>query len=147
MLRLATKADVGDCLRMAKSFHSQSPYSAQEFSEEKCRNIFDQYLQDGGKNLIFIIAVDPTPYGMIIGMKGELPFSRAVVCTEIAWWVDEDKRGTKDSILLFKAFEEWGRRVGGDISAVAMLDGVTDLSTFYERQGYRAAEKTHFKEI
>ena len=146
MLRLAEHKDLGDCLRMAKAFHTQSPYSDQEFSQQKAEEIFYQYLEDGGKNIIFILAEDDKPYGMIIGIKGELPFSRSTVCTELAWWVDEDKRG-KESLLLFKAYEEWSRRVGGDLKAVAMLDGVTDLSEFYKRQGYRSAEKTYIKEV
>lgn len=147
MLRLAEEKDLQDCLRMAKNFHGQSPYKDQEFSEEKCRQIFDKYLSSDKTELIFILATDEKPFGMIIGMKSELPFSKSTVCTELAWWVDEDKRGTKDSILMFKAFEDWGKRVSGDISAVAMLDEVTDLTVFYQRQGYRSAEKTFIKEI
>lgn len=145
-LRLANESDRHDCLRMARLFHSKSPYSNQEFSVEKCNEIFDRYLAGGGKDLIFILAEDVNPYGMIIGIRSELPFSKSVVCTELAWWVDEDKRG-RESLLLFKAYEEWSRRVGGDLNAVAMLEGVTDLGDFYTRQGYSPAEKTYIKEV
>lgn len=100
---------------MARNFHGQSPYKGQEFSEEKCNQIFRKYLSSDKTDLIFILAADEKPFGMIIGMKSELPFSKSTVCTELAWWVDEDKRGTKDSIMMFKAFEDWGKRVSGDI--------------------------------
>lgn len=146
-LRLANSGDFDDCLRMARLFHEKSPYGDREFSEEKCSEIFNNYLEDGGRNLIFILAEDRHVFGMIIGLRSELPFSSDVVCTELAWWVDEDRRGSRDSLLLFKAYEDWSRRVGGDIKAVAMLDGVTDLSDFYTRQGYRRAESTYIKEI
>ena len=147
MLRLADRSDFRDCLRMAKAFHEQSPYKEQEFSEEKCSEIFERYLKDGGANIVFILACDTKPFGMIIGVKGDLPFSDTIVCTELAWWVDTDKRGSRDSLLLFSAYEEWCKRVGGDLSAVAMLEGVTDLSGFYEKRNYRPAEKTYFKEV
>jgi hypothetical protein len=147
MLRLANRNDLKDCLRMAKSFHEQSPYKDRKFSEDKCTEIFNKYLEDGGLNLIFILACDPDPFGMIIGVKGDLPFSDTVVCTELAWWVDADKRGSRDSLLLFSAYEDWCKRLNADLSAVAMLEGVTDLSGFYEKRKYHPAEKTYFKEL
>jgi hypothetical protein len=147
MLRLAEKKDLYECMRMAKNFHSASPYSREAFSEEKCYDLFQNYLSGDKTSMIIILAEDTSPFGMIIGIKSELPFSRSVVCTELAWWVDEDKRKTRDSLLLFKAYEDWSRRVGGNLSAVAMLEGVTDLSSFYERSGYSPAEKTYLKEI
>lgn len=147
MLRLAEQKDLQDCIRMAKNFHSSSPYSGQPFSEEKCVRLFNDYLSGDKTSMIIILAEDKTVFGMIIGLKSELPFSTVNVCTELAWWVDEDRRKTKDSILLFKAYEEWSKRVGGSLSAVAMLEGVTDLSLFYEKSGYRPAEKTFVKEI
>lgn len=147
MLRLANSNDLDTCISMARMFHSESPYKNEEFSEEKITNIFNQYLEDKGLNLIIILACDEKPFGMIIGIKSELPFSTSLVCTELAWWVNPDKRGTKDSLMMFKAYEDWSRRVGGNLMAVAMLDGVTDLSEFYSRQGYRQAEKTYIKEV
>jgi hypothetical protein len=84
---------------------------------------------------------------MIIGFCDSLPFSSDRVAAELAWWVDEDKRGSRDSLLLFKAYEDWALRVGAKIKQMAMLDDVTNLAAFYEKQGYRPAERSYIKEI
>lgn len=147
MLRLAEEKDYMDCLRMAKSFHQASPYSQQEFSEEKCRAMFQKYLSGNKTDIIIILAEDVSPYGMIVGMSSELPFSDSKISTELVWWVDKDKRGKRESVLLFKAFEDWSKRINSKLIAMAMLDESTDLSSFYTKQGYVSAERTFFKEV
>lgn len=145
MLRLAEERDLNDCIRMAKSFHSLSPFSAIEFSEEKSKELFFNYLSNP-RDLIIILACDDKPFGMIIGMRSELLFSETSICTEIAWWVDEDKRGSRDSLLLLQAYEDWSKRVGSKFTTMAMLDDSKDLSRLYERLGYQQCERTFFKE-
>src|SRR5688572_32090956 len=126
---------------MARAFHEASPYNSLEFSEEKCRALFESYLVGDKRSLVIILAVGTSPHGMIIGFSDSLPFSFDRVAVELAWWVDEDKRGSRDSLLLFKAYEDWALRVGAKIKQMAMLDDVTNLAAFYEKQGYRPAER------
>ncbi len=146
MLRLAEEKDRQACIRMARDFHSSSPYKDLKFDEQRCSELFDKYIEGDKTELIIILAGD-TPFGMIIGFRSCLPFSSEIVCTEVAWWVDEDKRKTRDSFLLFKAYEDWTRRVGAKITQVAMLDEVTDLSGFYTKQGYKRAEQSFVRKI
>lgn len=147
MIRFAEERDLKDCIRMARSFHDASPYSSLGFDESKCRELFQKYLEGDRTEILILLAESTKVHGMIIGLRGELPFSSATVCTELAWWVDEDHRKTRDSLMLFKAYEEWSRRVGSEMTQVAMLDSVTDLSGFYKKQGYRQAEQSYVKEI
>jgi GNAT superfamily N-acetyltransferase len=147
MLRLATKEDRGEVLRMARAFHKASPYSGITFSEDVCSALFDQYILGDKTGLIIILSVDKDPYGMVIGHCATPPFSTEKVASEIAWWVDEDHRGSRDSVLLLKAYEDWALRVGASMCQVAMLDDVTDLQRFYQRQGYRPAERSFVKEL
>lgn len=141
---------------MAKAFHEASPYNSLEFSEDKCRALFESYLVGDKRSLVIILAtssknesshVDESPHGMIIGLADSLPFSNDRVAAELAWWVDEDKRGSRDSFLLFKAYEDWALRVGAKIKQMAMLDDVTNLAAFYEKQGYRPAERSYIKDV
>ena len=145
-LRLAEAYDYDEVIRMARAFHQASPYSGLSFDEDKCKKLFDGYLQGDKKSLVIILACDETPYGMIIGHCHELPFSNDRVAMELAWWVDEGSRGKRESLLLFKAYEDWTLRVGAKIMSMAMLDDVTNLSSFYEKQGYRPAERHYIKE-
>lgn len=145
-LRLAQASDYDDVIRMARAFHQASPYSGLSFDEDKCHDLFMTYLKGDKKSLIIILASEERPFGMIIGFVNSLPFSFDRVATELAWWVDEDKRRSRDSLLLFKAYEDWTLRVGAKITSMAMLDDVTNLSSFYEKQGYRPAERHYIKE-
>ncbi len=149
-LRLAQASDYNEVIRMARNFHKASPYSGLSFDEDKCKELFDSYLAGDKRSLVIILACTecPTglPYGMIIGHCSELPFSNERAAMELAWWVDEGSRGKRESLLLFKAYEDWTLRVGAKITSMAMLDDVTNLSAFYEKQGYRPAERHYIKE-
>ena len=144
-LRLATKEDYPHIIRMARRFHEASPYSDLEFSEEQSRAVFEKYLGSNKTEIVIILAADGEPYGMIIGAASSLPFSQDKVASELAWWVDEDKRGSKDSLMLFKAYQDWARRVGSKITQMAMLDDVTNLNKFYLKQGFVPAERSYIK--
>ena len=154
-LRLAEEKDYQDVLRMARAFHEASPYNGLEFNEDQCRDFFRQYLRGDRRRLIIILAgeipspqaIDPSRvYGMIIGHSDSPPFSLDRVASEVAWWVDEDKRGSRGSLLLFKAYQDWALRVGSKITQMAMLDDVTNLEKFYTKQGFRPAERSYIKE-
>lgn len=145
MLRIATKDDFEDILRMARAFHEASPYKKTQFSERQCEAIFKKFLQKDQTELVIILACDPEPFGMIIGVRGSLPFSEDVACTELAWWVDVEKRGHKDSLRLVRAYEDWAKRVGADLTQLAMLDDLTDLTPFYNRMGFQRSEQSFIK--
>lgn len=155
-LRLAGRDDYQHIIRMARRFHEASPYSDLEFSEEQSRAVFEKYLGSNKTEIVIILAEndEPSPlgafdtssvYGMIIGACSSLPFSEDKVASELAWWVDEDKRGSKDSLMLFKAYQDWARRVGSKITQMAMLDDVTNLNKFYLKQGFVPAERSYIK--
>jgi len=112
-LKLPSDEDFVHILRMGKEFHSKSPYTDMEFDEHRLRSLFDHYLNISREQVMFIIAVDDgKPFGMIIGVADQLAFTKDKVSQEIAWWVDEDYRGSKMSIMLMKAYEDWARRIG-----------------------------------
>lgn len=144
-LRLANENDFPEILRMAKRFHEISPYRGLPFSEDSCKNVFDFYLRGDKTDIVIILAGD-NPYGMLIACANQLPFSEDKVAMELAWWVDEDKRGSKDSLLMKKAYEAWARKIGASITQMAMLDEVTNLDKFYRKQGYVPAERSYIKE-
>lgn len=146
-LKLATAEDYPHIIRMARAFHQASPYADLEFSEEKCEQMFRLYLTGDKRELVIILAVGESPFGMIVGFANSIPFSNEKIAAELAWWVDEERRGTKDSLLLFKAYEDWAVRIGAKVSQMAMLDDVTNLSKFYIKQGYAPAERSYVKRI
>lgn len=141
-IRLATEEDFPEVIRMAKNFHEASPYQVLPFSELHCLQLFQKYLQD--KTSVMILLSD---HGMLVAFASQAPFSSDRVSTEVAWWVDPEGRGNRDSLLLFEAYEIWSRKVGCKLCQVAMLPSVTDLSRFYEKRGYKLLEQSYVKEF
>lgn len=145
-LRLATDKDEQEVLRMASCFHGVSPYKDLEFSSTASLGLFNAYLHGDKTSLVIILSEqDERPRGMVIGMSSTPLFSEDKMATEIAWWMDEEYRGSKDSLLMIEAYQEWSRRVGAKMTQVAMLDDLTDLSRFYTKKGYRPAERSFIK--
>lgn len=140
MLRLASEEDFDRIVEMARRFHQESPYLDLPFSVDQCRILFDTYLKD--PTTVIIIVGD---HGMIIGAKHKPPFSTEIVTSEIAWWVDHEARGSRESIELMKAYTDWSIRIGATITQMAMLDDVTDLDKFYRRSGFTPAERSYIR--
>lgn len=148
MLKLADQNDFPHILRMARNFHEASPYTPLSFNEERCLEFFQSYLMGDKTEVIIILAVDEDyPFGMIIGQAGQPAFSNQRVSQELAWWIDPEYRGTKDSLMLLQSYEDWSLRVGCKITQVAMLDGSTNLEKYYTKRGFTPAEYSYIKEV
>ena len=146
-LKLATQDDFEVCLRLVHQMYKHSHWTSSAFSVNKCRQIFDTYLNGDKGKIIIILLCDPDPYGIIVGVKQDLPFCEGSVSTELIWWVDEDRKDIKGLLWLYEAFEDWSKRVKATYIQSGMLLDMCDLSKFYERRGYNRVEQSYFKEI
>lgn len=147
MLRLAERRDFEDVNRMLREFHQKSPYSSLVYDEEKVWQNFKFYLKNKNQMIIILSEQDDRPRGLIVGSISSPAFSSDLVATELAWWMDEDYRKSRDSMLLFDAYQDWTKRVGARMCHMALLSNSPDLSKKYERNGYELSEKTYVKEL
>lgn len=131
---------------MCREFHSASPYNSIPYEPDKINDIIDTYLNGTKTSLICILLChDGDVSGLIVGHVMTLPFSSKKCAGEIVWWVDPDHRHKKGSLMLFNAFEFWGKKVGAEFLQVTNTRGTTDLQKFYERSGYVESEVTFVK--
>lgn len=146
-LRLAVLDDIPTLLRFAKHFHSASKYKTMKFDpfkgEKFLRDIISGKLMDG----VVLVALDKDkPIGFLVGMANEPVFSSVKIATELGWWIEPDKRMTKASVLIYKAYEDWALRIGCDYVHGAYLPGVSpELDEFYKKRGYFQAESSYIK--
>lgn len=148
-LRLATLEDIDWLVSCARKFHIASPYNVVGFSESKSHGIFESVirgkLEDG---VILVVLQDEAPIGFLAGMVSQPLFSSQRIAMELAWWVEPDQRGTRASLLVYRAYEDWARRVGCVAIQGAYLPGFSPgLDKFYERRGYRQVETSYMKEL
>lgn len=148
-LRLATIDDIPDLLRMAKNFHSASPYRGMKFDREKGRKFLESVIIGSNLEGIILIALkDGNPIGMLVGACSEPVFSSSKIAMELGWWIEEKHRHTRSSFLLYKAYEDWALRIGCSHVQGAFLPGVSpDLDEFYKRLGYRQVESSYMKTL
>lgn len=146
-LRLATLEDIPVLLRFAKNFHQASPYRSMRFNTEKGRKFLEGIISGRNTEGIVIVALkDDVPIGMLVGSCAEPVFSSAKIATELGWWIEEEHRATRASILIYSAYEDWAMRVGCTHVQGAYLPGVSpDLDQFYKSRGYSQVESSYLK--
>lgn len=148
-IRLATHEDSPVLLEIAKKFHEESPYQTLEFSREKGIRVLSNIIGGDLKNSVCLVALKGDEIiGFIFGAAESPVFSNDKIAMELGWFVLEEHRKTRASLLLFHAYEDWAKRVGCKYIQAAFLPGTgTDLSEFYIRNGYSQVESSYLKQI
>lgn len=147
-LRLAESRDWSDVLRMSEDFHRESPYSDIPFSENRVREIFDQYLSsDKTELLVLLLEASGVVCGVIVAVCSQFPFSEAKAASELIWWVDHEHRSRRGSLTLFRAYEFWCKKIGALYSSAISTEGTVQLDNFYQRSGYQKAETTYIRRL
>ncbi len=141
-MKIATIEDHDEVLSMAMKFMAQTGYT--EYSnEETISNLINTILS--GKQDEMIILLKPG-VGFLAGMRSPFVFGPHFVASEVAWWINEDKRGNKDGAELIEAFEYWAKNVAG--CTIITLTGLDDsIGKFYEKKGYKLYERAYMKEL
>ena len=146
-LRIATPEDVPILVKFARHFHEASPYKLLAFDAGKTKEAFHKVTSGMLYDGVAIVALhDDKPIGFIAGMASEPLFSRARISMELGWWIEPDYRGTKASVLIYSAYEDWAKRVKCDAIQGAYLPGVSpELDGFYKKRGYLQVESSYLK--
>jgi len=139
-IRVATLEDLKTLEKMAFKFISVSPYA--EMSDTNVIKDFILTLLKTPANQAIILIGDG---GMIGGITMPFLYGTGKMATEVAWWVDEDKRNTGLGKELIEAFEYWAEKAGCKFITMVSLD--EDLGKYYEKRGYTLHERSYLKVI
>lgn len=141
-MKIATIEDHDEVLGMAMKFMSLTEYT--EYSnEETISNLINTILT--GEQNSMIILLKPG-VGFLAGMSSPFVFGPHFIASEIAWWINEDKRKTGAGAELIEAFEYWAKNVAG--CTLITLTGLDDdIGKFYEKKGYKLYERAYMKQL
>jgi hypothetical protein len=144
-IRKANKEDLLGILVLAKEFSREAP-KTHKWNIDKTTNFLLSAIENTNME-IFISEKDDEVTGAIVCMVTEMYMSNTVIASEIAWFVSKDLRGSRSSIKLLKAFEDWGRSKGADYLGMADIEDISNLRKLYNRLGYSVSETTYLKEV
>jgi len=139
-LKIATMDDLEDIKRMGLNFLAASPYKDFGNKEAVAQFIEDVINGDASEK---IIITKPTE-GFVIGLVTPFLFGSERIVTEIAWWVEPDKRGSGIGAELHEALEYWAKNVVKcKYMTMASLDKTVEK--YYKKNGYKLYERAYMK--
>ena len=124
-IRKANKEDLLGILVLAKEFSREAP-KTHKWNIDKTTNFLLSAIENTNME-IFISEKDDEVTGAIVCMVTEMYMSNTVIASEIAWFVSKDLRGSRSSIKLLKAFEDWGRSKVADYLGMADIEDISNL--------------------
>jgi N-acetylglutamate synthase-like GNAT family acetyltransferase len=142
VIRVATRDDMQELLRMGRSFFNDSGYSyIAEFNEETTVATLELLIDAG------TILTDGKT-GMIGFLIFPLFMDKAcVVAQELFWWVDKENRKSKLGIELLKSAELLAKEMGAKsmiMLSLSSLDG-EKVNALYESLGYTKRESNYMR--
>lgn len=138
-MKIATLEDVATIKEMAMKFLAVSGYA--EFGDEvTVENLIANIVTSPSTDSIIVFS----EAGFIAGAVSQFPFGRCLLATEIAWWVEEDKRGTGEGLKLLEAFEYWAKNVA-ECKLVSMSSLDKTVEKYYKKNGYKLYERAYMK--
>jgi len=148
-IREAVDTDLVDILVMAKGFTKEANKSGYKitWSQDKVSQLVLSAIDR--EDLCMFVSKDDTDEttGFIIGAATEILFSNDVIGSEIFWWVDENVRGKRVALKLFKTYEDWAVSKGATALTASDLQGIANLAPIYKALGYTPSEVTYRKDI
>jgi N-acetylglutamate synthase-like GNAT family acetyltransferase len=141
MIRAATQADVPAIVRMATTFLTSELYRRFITPDPENLRRFASSLIEQDNAEIFV--VDDRTDG-VVGMLAIVamvhPMSGQRFASEVAWWINEDKRGGREAIRLLRSAEAWARAQGAE--SLVMIAPTEHVERFYGKAGYERVEST-----
>jgi len=144
MIRLATKNDIPELLRMGKEFFDASGYGdITSFNEEDTTVLINKLIGEG-----FLLTDGKT------SMLGFVVFpmfmnSSYIVAQELFWWVDEESRRSGIGAELLLETEKLAKKLGASSMIMLSINGLNGkkVNEFYEKKGYVKREQSYMRAI
>jgi hypothetical protein len=141
-MKIATIEDLPEVLEMSMKFIKKTGYN--EYADEgQIRNLIETIVT-GAQNQM-IILLQPG-VGFLAGQVSPFVFGPHLLASEIAWWINEDKRKSGEGAELLEAFEYWAKNVAG-CTMITLTSLDPRVGKIYEKKGYKLYERAYMKEL
>lgn len=143
-IRLANKFDIPNLIRMMKNYreHSPIPCLKSADNESYVTDILTHILM--GRGVIFVAEWTEGAIGMLIAVKNSNIWDpNIMVMNELAYWVDEQHRGSTAGYRLLSAYREYCQDLidNKEIKFYTISKMVNSPDLKYERFGFEKLEE------
>ena len=146
VIRVATVNDIDTLCEMGSRFLAFAPHGKHvNTTAEDYRSGCEAFMRFG---TVFIAERDGKACAMLACAIMPVWFAPSILMAhELAWWVDEDARGSSAAVRLVRAFEEFARESGARIIAMSQLHAVNgeQVGRMLTKLGYEPSEMTYIK--
>ena len=146
MIRLATKEDISEMVRIGELFFNESGYAElSSYDPESVESYLSQFMDNG--ICILIVAEE----NGIVGVTGALLFplylnQSCILAQELFWWVHPEHRGGAGRDML-KLLESEAKTRGAKALIMLALEKLNPefVGRLYKRLGYKLIEHQYIK--
>lgn len=140
MIRHAELGDKERAIILLRESHEAAGYTFQ-FHAAYAEKLYNMHFTSTMACCLFLVPEGLGPQGILLAAVGDHPFGAGLYAQETVWYIRDEYRG-RGGIKMIQYYEQWARTVGCKSISMAALAS-NDVSTLYERYGYKQAE-THF---
>lgn len=146
LIRVATADDIDTILDMGERFIAFGPHGKHVNADrEQLRAGVSAFMQAG---IFFLAESNGKVCGMLACALMPMWFApNVLVAHELAWWVDEEARGSSAAMRLVMAYQAWAREVGAHVVTMSQLVAVNgeQVGRMLTKLGYEPSEMTYVK--
>lgn len=134
MIRPATLDDLPRLLALGRAMHAESRYSVLSYSADKVLNMLMLVMQRG---LVLVAERDGQVIGGFAGIVEPHWFSTDLIATDLALFVEPNKRGGFAAAALVGGFLDWAEQRGAKMTDILINTGVRIEATakLFDRLG------------
>lgn len=146
MIRKAELKDFDDILDLSEDFWGHTQFQ-ESFERAHTINMVNMAYEHG---LLAVLEIEKRVVGFAAGVKSpSMGSSKAIVGTELAWWVSPANRGGGAGVKLLRFMEGLAKKEGVKYwNMISMQTSMPDkINSMYEKMGYKLAETTYTKVI
>lgn len=136
-VRFATAEDRDRVVMLLRESHEAAGFTF-PFQAAYADLLFQQHM---ASPMACVLIAGSQAQGLLMACAFEHPFGAGCIAKETVWFITPEARG-RGAVKMLDAYEAWARSVGCVSVGMASL-ATNDVSSLYERRGYRAVE-THF---
>lgn len=150
MIRRATYEDIPEMLSLGRMFYETVRMESIPYNPVSTEFLFREMISNATAAVFVLCSASGEILGAIGGTQTPATYNfDHTVVLENFWFVNPEKRGTREALRLPETLEQWAREQGARMLVMGAFafHKAAALDRFYTMRGYVPSETLYFKEL